>query len=85
MRDSRGDHHHDRRHARIGFADGVCDRVFMDHGAIVEEGLPSKVLRSPVEERTRRFLSRFTSARSANANVNAAWSQEHSTGSGGQP
>ena len=48
----------------IDFAESVCDRVvFMDQGVIVEEGSPSRVLRSPSEDRTRRFLSRFTLAR----------------------
>ncbi len=41
----------------MGFAREVCDRVvFMDDGAIVEEGPPSKVLDEPREERTKRFL-----------------------------
>jgi polar amino acid transport system ATP-binding protein len=41
------------------FAREVGDRVvFMDHGRIVEEGVPSDVLDRPREERTRRFLRR---------------------------
>ena len=48
----------------MDFAESVCDRVvFMDHGVIVEEGSPGQVLRAPSEDRTRRFLSRFTRAR----------------------
>ncbi len=43
----------------MGFARGVADRVmFMDEGAIVEEGPPEQVLGSPREARTRRFLQR---------------------------
>ncbi len=43
----------------MGFARDVGDRLlFMDEGAIVEEGVPSEVLSAPREERTRRFLSR---------------------------
>jgi polar amino acid transport system ATP-binding protein len=42
----------------MGFAKGVADRVvFMDGGVIVEQGPPSQVISSPVEERTRAFLS----------------------------
>jgi polar amino acid transport system ATP-binding protein len=41
----------------LGFAREVGDRiVFMDEGAIVEEGKPADVLDSPREERTKRFL-----------------------------
>jgi polar amino acid transport system ATP-binding protein len=41
----------------IGFARDVGDHVvFMDEGVIVEEGPPSKILDSPGEERTKRFL-----------------------------
>ena len=47
----------------MGFAREVGDRLlFMDEGAIVEEGLPSEVLAAPKEERTRRFLSRVLAA-----------------------
>ncbi len=43
----------------MGFAREVGDRLlFMDEGAIVEEGVPAEVLSAPREERTRRFLSR---------------------------
>jgi polar amino acid transport system permease protein len=41
----------------IRFAREVADRVvFMDEGAIVEEGTPTDVLDNPREERTQRFL-----------------------------
>ncbi|HEV2076009.1 MAG TPA: amino acid ABC transporter ATP-binding protein [Thermoleophilaceae bacterium] len=41
----------------MGFAREVADRVvFMDEGVVVEEGPPDKVLESPREERTSRFL-----------------------------
>jgi polar amino acid transport system ATP-binding protein len=41
----------------IGFARDVADHVvFMDEGAVVEEGPPSQVLDNPREERTKRFL-----------------------------
>jgi polar amino acid transport system ATP-binding protein len=41
----------------MGFAREVCDRiVFMDDGAIVEEGTPAQMLDSPREQRTKRFL-----------------------------
>ncbi len=43
----------------MGFAREVGDRVvFMDGGAIVEQGDPAEVLSAPKAERTRRFLSR---------------------------
>ena len=43
----------------IGFAREVADHVvFMDGGAIVEQGHPSEVLVNPKEERTRAFLKR---------------------------
>ncbi|MDX8030218.1 amino acid ABC transporter ATP-binding protein [Lentzea sp. BCCO 10_0856] len=43
----------------IGFAREVADRiVFIDQGAIVEEGTPGEVLDHPVHERTRAFLSK---------------------------
>jgi len=39
------------------FASDVGDRiVFMDEGVIVEQGPPARVLGSPMEERTKRFL-----------------------------
>jgi polar amino acid transport system ATP-binding protein len=41
------------------FAREVGDRViFMDHGKIVEQGIPTEVLDRPAEERTKRFLRR---------------------------
>lgn len=41
----------------IGFALEVADRaVFMENGAIVEQGRPDTVLRAPTEARTRQFL-----------------------------
>ena len=43
----------------IAFAREVADRViFMDQGAIVEEGPPAEVLEAPRNERTRAFLRR---------------------------
>jgi polar amino acid transport system ATP-binding protein/general L-amino acid transport system ATP-binding protein len=42
----------------MGFAREVADRViFMDHGAIVEQGSPSQIFDTPREERTRQFLA----------------------------
>jgi ABC-type polar amino acid transport system ATPase subunit len=41
----------------MGFASNVADRVvFMDAGSIVEQGPPERVIGTPAEERTRRFL-----------------------------
>ena len=41
----------------LGFARDVADTVvFMDEGAIVEQGEPAAVLENPREERTKRFL-----------------------------
>jgi polar amino acid transport system ATP-binding protein len=41
----------------MGFAREVANRViFMDEGAIVEQGAPDQVIRNPREERTKRFL-----------------------------
>ena len=34
--------------------------VFMDGGLVVEQGRPEDVITNPKEERTRRFLARFT-------------------------
>lgn len=46
----------------MAFAQDVADKVvFMDHGVIVEEGVPSEFFTRPKEERTRQFLSRFIS------------------------
>jgi len=40
------------------FAEDVSDRViFMDDGAIVEEGLPSRLFTAPSHVRTQAFLS----------------------------
>ena len=44
------------------FAQYVADRVyFMDEGAIVEQGTPDEVFGNPKEERTIRFLERYSS------------------------
>lgn len=44
----------------MAFARDISDRViFMDEGAIVEEGSPNEVFGKPRNERTKRFLSRF--------------------------
>ena len=44
----------------MAFARQVADRVvFMDEGAIVEQGDPAQVLERPAEERTQRFLRRL--------------------------
>ncbi|MDX1621487.1 MAG: peptide ABC transporter ATP-binding protein, partial [Nitriliruptorales bacterium] len=41
----------------MGFAREVADRVVMfDHGRILEDGTPEKILRSPEHERTQSFL-----------------------------
>lgn len=41
----------------MNFARQVADRViFMDHGAIVEEGLPDELFTAPRQQRTRDFL-----------------------------
>ena len=43
----------------MSFAREVADRVvFMDDGAIVEEGAAEQVIGSPAQDRTRRFLAR---------------------------
>jgi ABC-type polar amino acid transport system ATPase subunit len=45
----------------MGFARDAADRViFMDAGAIVEQGPPAEVLGAPKHERTRAFLARYT-------------------------
>ncbi|MBB6675144.1 amino acid ABC transporter ATP-binding protein [Cohnella nanjingensis] len=45
----------------MNFAQEVANRVvFMDQGAVVEEGAPNELFRSPKEERTRQFLQRMT-------------------------
>ena len=43
------------------FAQYVADRVyFMDEGAIVEQGTPDEVFGNPSEDRTKRFLERYS-------------------------
>jgi polar amino acid transport system ATP-binding protein len=45
----------------IGFARSVADRIiFMEHGGIVEEGAPERILRGAGEARTREFLQKIT-------------------------
>ncbi|WP_420537272.1 amino acid ABC transporter ATP-binding protein [Ileibacterium valens] len=45
------------------FARDVSDRViFMDKGVIAEQGTPEEVFENPKNERTRQFLSRYSSA-----------------------
>ncbi len=45
----------------MAFARDVAGHViFMDDGYIVEQGNPSQVFENPKEERTKRFLSRYT-------------------------
>jgi ABC-type polar amino acid transport system ATPase subunit len=45
----------------MGFARAAADRViFMDAGAIVEEGPPAAIFGAPRHERTRAFLARYT-------------------------
>ena len=47
----------------MDFARQAADHVvFMDRGAIVEEGPPSQVFDAPEQERTRAFLSRYSQA-----------------------
>ena len=44
----------------MGFARGVANRIlFMDHGAIVEEGTPDALFNNPRHERTKLFLSQI--------------------------
>jgi polar amino acid transport system ATP-binding protein len=44
----------------MGFAREVADRIlFMDHGAIVEEGTPNHFFRNPTQERTKLFLDQI--------------------------
>ncbi len=44
----------------MGFAREVADRViFMDHGAIVEEGSPEHFFRNPTNDRARTFLKQI--------------------------
>jgi polar amino acid transport system ATP-binding protein len=43
------------------FARDAADRViFMDHGAIVEEGSPEQIFSKPNETRTRTFIAEIT-------------------------
>ncbi|MBO4361044.1 MAG: amino acid ABC transporter ATP-binding protein [Eubacteriaceae bacterium] len=45
----------------MSFARAVADRViFIDQGAIVEEGTPEEIFEHPRKERTRKFLETFT-------------------------
>ncbi|MDO9545649.1 MAG: amino acid ABC transporter ATP-binding protein [Pelolinea sp.] len=45
----------------IGFAREVCSRiVFMEHGEIVEQGLPVKMLNNPDMQRTKDFLGKIS-------------------------
>ena len=47
-----------RRYARDALCASGCDRVlFMDGGAIVEEGVPEALIDAPREERTKKFLA----------------------------
>ncbi len=47
----------------MSFAQQVANRViYMDEGAIVEQGTPAEVYGRPREDRTRRFLEHFTIA-----------------------
>jgi ABC-type polar amino acid transport system ATPase subunit len=44
----------------MGFARNAADRVvFMDQGAIVEEGPPAAIFETPVQERTRAFIGQI--------------------------
>lgn len=44
----------------MGFAREVADRIiFMDHGAVVEEGPPDHFFQNPTHERTKLFLSQI--------------------------
>jgi polar amino acid transport system ATP-binding protein len=46
----------------VRFAHDVADEIiFMDHGLVVEQGPPSKVLHDPEQERTRAFLGQLLS------------------------
>ena len=48
------------------FAYEIADRVvFMDKGVVLEQGTPQEIFEHPKEQRTRDFLSRFTSQLSA--------------------
>jgi polar amino acid transport system ATP-binding protein len=44
----------------MSFARDVSDRIiFMDHGMIIEEGVPSKIFGNPEHNRTKEFLKNF--------------------------
>ena len=44
----------------MGFAREVADRViFMDYGAIIEEGTPEHFFKNPIQERTKLFLNQI--------------------------
>jgi ABC-type polar amino acid transport system ATPase subunit len=44
----------------MGFARNAADRVlFMDEGAIIEEGPPATIFESPAHERTRAFIGQI--------------------------
>ena len=48
----------------LGFAFHFATRVlFLHDGKVLEEGPPEQVLKAPREERTRRFIERFTERR----------------------
>lgn len=48
----------------MAFAEEVSDRVvFMADGAIVEEGSPEQIFRTPTQERTQAFVSRYRQGR----------------------
>lgn len=45
----------------MGFARAAADRaIFMDAGAIIEQGPPSEIFSAPKHDRTRAFLARYT-------------------------
>jgi len=44
----------------MGFAREVADSViFMDYGAIIEEGTPEHFFKNPIQERTKLFLNQI--------------------------
>ena len=52
----------------MAFAREAADRVyFIEEGRFAEAGPPQQVLDAPRDERTRRFLARFTGAGGASA------------------
>lgn len=45
----------------MSFAEAAADRVvFMDGGVVVEQGPPSQIFKTPQQDRTKAFLSRFS-------------------------